>query len=262
MKKFLSIMFLFLTSSIMSLDRLDHKVDRLTKPYLPAMNFVTSLENDHEINDHDIFVFFSNYGLCQKKDIRKLKNTIQAIKRLAKNKKSLPETQAKIGILIEDLQAVVNFIANYAKVYRALATYYEISARYYYIDEQHPGVVNTLIEQSEKLGVSLMKNRGLYLFAKKIDLDLRRITALFMQQNISDDFAIKLNCTKKKLLELQIKIKNSVEFKKQRSKTRRLKFVGVMLIPLLVYVPIFATPGSIVIATSYYFIQYLCMIHP
>lgn len=230
MKKKLLPILLLLTSCIMSVDRLERRIDKLVKPYQRALDFIVALDPVHQVNDHDVFVFFNQNKLYKKQDLRKLKSTMRIIKRITCTKKSLPQNQAKIAVLLHDLGRVVDFIENYATTYAGLITYYEITAHYYYIDEQHEQVVDLLMEQSEKLGLPTMKKRGLYKFVKKIDLDLRRLTALFTQEIISDDLVVKMNQIKRKLGILKSKIIVSSDYKAQLSKTRWLKAFGVLVL--------------------------------
>jgi hypothetical protein len=235
MKKILLPILLVLTPCIMIADRLERRIDKLVKPYQGALDFITALDPVHQVNDHDVFVFFNQNQMHKKQDLRNLKSTVRIIKRIACTKKSLPQTQSKIAVLLHDLGRVIDFIENYATTYAGLITYYEITACYYYIDEQHADVVNLLMNQSDKLGLPSMQKRGLYKFVKKIDLDVRRLTALFTRNIISDDLVVKMNQTKTKLLTLKSKIIVSKDYKVQHSKTRWLKTFGVLIVPVFVF---------------------------
>jgi hypothetical protein len=230
MKKILLTCSLLSTFFIASIDRLEKRIDKIAKPYQAAIDFIVNLDPARPVNDHDVFMFFSKNGLYDKKDVRTLKSRCKIIKRLAQSKKTSPEVQAKIAVLLHDLGRVVQFVQDYAVTYAALITYYEITAHYYYIDEQHEQVVDLLMEQSEKLGLPSMQKRGLYKFVKKIDFDLRRLTALFTQDIISDDLVVKMNQIKRKLGILKSKIIVSKDYKVQHSKTRWLKAFGVLVL--------------------------------
>ena len=218
---------------MVGVDRLESRIEKIVYPYQEAMNFVLSLDPARAVNDHDVFMFFNKHGLYKKQDIRRLQRTVRIVKKLIQSKKSLPEVQAKITVLLYDLEKVTKFVAAYATTYATLITYYEIAAYYYYIDEQHAHVVDFLMEQSEKIGLPKMHKRGLYKFVKKIDLDLRRLTGLFTKEIISDDLVVKMNQTKSKLLTLKNKIVINAEYKQQLSKTRLLKAFGIIIAPAI-----------------------------
>lgn len=233
MKRFLFSLSLIFASFAFGIDRLESRIEKLVEPYQSAVDFVLNLDPARAVNDHDIFMFFNKNGLYKKQDLRKLQRTIRIGKRLIQSKKSLPEIQHNLAGILNDLEKVAKFVAQYAPIYEALITYYEITAYYYYIDEQHPQVVEFLMEQSEKIGLPKMHKRNLYKFVKKIDLDLRRLTALFTKPITSDDLVVKMNQTKAKLLTLKNKIIVSAQYKEQLSKTRWLKAFGVIIAPAI-----------------------------
>ncbi len=226
------------TFGMFSTDRLERKMNRMIEPYQGAIAFIDNVDPSRAVNDHDIFIFFNRNGLYKKKDIKKLHTTIRIMKSLLRAKKIAPDVKNKITVQLCNLIKITEFVKLYASTYAALITYYEISAYYYYIDEQHGSVIDLLMEQSEKLGLPTMKKRGLYAFVKKINLDLRRLQALFTQEIISDDLVIKMNQVKRKLLVLKNKIIISAEYKAQHTKTRWLKAVGVLL-PLILSTSLF-----------------------
>ncbi len=221
-----------LFSCLFGIDRQNSRIEKLAQPYQQAMQFVASLDSVSHVNDHDIFIFFNKYGFYKKQDITKLHRTVRILKNMMAVKKLSQEAQAKAAVFVYDLEKVASFVADYAPTYQGLITYYEIAAYYYYIDEQHAHVVDFLLEQSEKIGLPNMHKRGLYKFVKKIDLDLRRLTALFAQEIISDDLVVKMNQTKTKLLILKSKVVMSSQYKYQLSKTRWLKAFGIILLPI------------------------------
>ena len=239
MKRFLTILMIFAVSLAHATSYGEKRIARLIKPYEKAMDFITDLDPERQVNDHDVFVFFSKNDLYEKKDVKKFKSALRIVKRLTYTKKSLRENRQQLELLIDRLEIVQNFIVQYATTYYALITYYEIAANYYYIDEQHNAVVDVIIQQSDKLGLpDMQKNRGLYKFVKKIDLDLRRLVALFAQNIISDDLVVKMNQLKTKLIILKSKIVISFEYKSQLSKTRWLKAFGAIVVPFLIVLPI------------------------
>ena len=229
---------LFSTFVMFSTDRLERKMNRLIEPYQGAIAFIDDMDQSRAVNDHDVFIFFNRHGLYKKRDIKKLHTTIRIMKSLLRAKKIAPDVKNKITVQLCNLIKIIEFINVYASTYAALITYYEISAYYYYIDEQHGSVIDLLMEQSEKLGLPTMKKRGLYAFVKKINLDLRRLQSLFTQEIISDDLVVKMNQVKRKLLVLKNKIIISSEYKAQHSKTRWLKAVGVLL-PVILFGALF-----------------------
>ena len=95
MKKKLLPILLLLTSCIMSVDRLERRIDKLVKPYQRALDFIVALDPVHQVNDHDVFVFFNQNKLYKKQDLRKLKSTMRIIKRITCTKKSLHKIKQK-----------------------------------------------------------------------------------------------------------------------------------------------------------------------
>ncbi len=224
MKRFILLFSMVSASFLIGTSRLEKRITRLIKPYEKAIEFVINLDPARPINDHDTFMFFNKNGLYQKKDVRKFNSVVRTVKRLTYAKKFSSENRGQLELLIAHLEKVQNFIVQQATTYYALITYYEIAAFYYYIDEQHADVVNLIIQQSEKLGEpNMQQGRRLYKFVKKIDLDLRRLTALFAQNLVSDDLVVKMNGIKTKLLILKSKIVVSNLYKAQLSKTRWLE---------------------------------------
>lgn len=207
-----------------------HRIERLVEPYEKAMEFMINLDPARKISDHDVYVFFSRNDLYEKKDIHKFKRVLRTVKKMTYTKKSLREHRDKLESIIEGLDKIQDFIVDYAITHYALMVYYEIAGRYYYIDEQHVNIVNLIIHRSDKLGLPDMQGRGLYKFAKIIDLDLRRLTTLFVSNNLSDDAIIKVNQIKTKLLVLKSKITQSSVYKSQIRKTRWLKALGVIIL--------------------------------
>ncbi|MBP6869376.1 hypothetical protein KBC04_00615 [Candidatus Babeliales bacterium] len=228
MKRILLLFCCMFGSVFFAKDHAEKQIEKLVTPYEPAIEFILSLDPSRKVNDHDIFLFFNKYGLFQKKDIKKFKSSLSIVKRLTYKKKTLLKYRHHLENLIDNLEKVQNFITAHSTTYYALLTYYEISAFYYYIDEQHADVVGLMTSQSNKLGLPTMQGRGLYKFVKKIDLDLRRLTALFVQNNLSDDFIVKINNLKTKLVTLKNKIIITSVYKSQLRKTRLLKACGVI----------------------------------
>lgn len=261
MKKFLLVLALFSISFIDAINSAEKRIVRLLQPYDEAVDFIINLDPLRQVNDHDVFVFFNKHGLYQKKDVRRFNSTFRVVKKLIYTKKSLYKNREKLELLIDNLEKVKNFIVDHAATYYALITYYEIAASYYYIDEQHDAVVNLIVQQSDKLGLPRMQGRGLYKFVKKIDLDLRRLTALFAQNTVSDDLILKMNAIKTKLVILKAKIVENPIYKSQLSKTRWLKAFGLLLslIPICIAAGFFNAmlPGSL---ASSYLLALICAI--
>ncbi len=243
-------------------DRLDRKIEKIAKPYQPAIAFLANLDNAAAVQDHDIFVFFNNFGLHTKNDVRKLQSAMKILKRFAASSKASHDTQIKLNVLLHDLQGVAQFARQYAANYQSLVAYYEISAYYFYIDEQHPAIVSMLMQQHEQLGLPSMHKRGLYKFVKKIDLDLRRLTSLFTKNTTSDELVVKLNQLKRKLITLQSSIHASAEFKAQQSKTRWLKFFGVFVVPVVLFSPLIVAASLGAVAGPLYIFVPAVILYP
>ena len=226
MKRIITVFALMMTSLVVANHDL-HKIERLIQPYEGAIEFVMNLDPAHQINDHDVFIFFSKHDLFQKKDIQKFNSVVRTIKKLTYSKKSLLAHRGQLEVLIVRLEKVQDFITKYASMHYALINYYDIAARYFYIDEHHESVVDLIVRQSEKLGLpSMEKGRGLYKFAKKIDKDIHQLAVLFLQTNPSDDLVVKMNQLKTKLVVLKSKIVENSMYRSQLSKTRWLKAIG------------------------------------
>lgn len=224
----------FIASSLFSTDRDFYRIERLVEPYREAMVFLDDLGVDHQVNDHDIFVFFNKSDLCEKKTIKVFKSVLRRVKSLTYNRKSLQSHREDLEVLIGKLERVQKFVTDYISTYYAIKAYYEISAAYYYIDEQHSAVVDLLMQQSDKLGLGSMEGRGLYKFVKKLDFDIQRLAILFVKNALSDDLVIKINLLKTKLVVLRNKIAMSTVYKSQLSKTRWLKAFAFLGIPLII----------------------------
>lgn len=261
MKRLLLTAAMFLGSVIFSTDRLDRKIEKMAKPYQSAITFLANLDRAAVVQDHDIFVFFNNFGLHTKNDVRKLQSTMKILQRFAVSSKTSHDTQIKLNVLLHDLRGIAQFARQHAANYQSLVAYYEISAYYFYIDEQHPAIVSMLMQQHEQLGLSSMHKRGLYKFAKKIDLDLRRLTSLFTKHTTSDELVVKLNQLKRKLMTLQSSIHASAEFKAQQSKTRWLKFFGVML-PVVLFAPLILAASMGAASTLWYIFIPTVLLYP
>jgi len=235
MKKSLFVLALVSSSFMFGSSKVEHKIQKLAQPYENAVNFIVTLDSARTVNDHDIFQFFNQCGLYSRKDVRVFKRSLSKIKKLTYKNKALQGKRDQFVVLINNLQKINNFIVEHSSTYYALCTHYEISAFYHYIDAESASVVNSIIQSPSKIGLSSMQGRGLYKLVKKIDLDIRRLTALFVQNIVSDDAIIKINQTKKKLVTLKSKIMVSKTYKSQLTKTRLLKAIGVF-IPLCLLV--------------------------
>lgn len=249
MKRFLLIFTLISASLSFAVTRTEKRIARLVKPYEKVIEFVSDLDSIQQVNDHDVFVFFYKYGLYHKKDVTKFKRVVRVVKKMASTRKHLYDNDLELDILIDNLEKIQKFIVDYAATYYALITYHEIAAYYYYIDEQHQAVVGLITEQSEKLGLPSMQGRGLYKFVKKIDLDQRRLAALFAQNIISDELMIKVNQIKTKLIVLKRKIAMNPLYKSQLSKTRWFKACAVLILPFFVMLPL-ASYGTVFLGSS------------
>jgi hypothetical protein len=244
MKRILTIFALVMTSLIVA-NRDQYCIERLVEPYEQAIEFITNLDPARQVNDHDVFVFFNKNDLYEKKDVRKFNRVLRMVKKLTYTKKSLRKNREQLEQLIDNLENIQNFIVDHASTHYALITYYEIAARYYYIDELHTAIADLIIQQSDKLGLPNMQGRGLYKFVKKIDLDIARLTILFVQSDLSDDLIVKVNKLKTKLVALKHKIISSDMYKAQLSKTRWLKAFALLGIPVSII-----AIGGIIAATA------------
>lgn len=235
MKRFLLVFACMFTLGIHAVRSIEKRIHKLVAPYEKAITFITSLEPAHTINDHDIFIFFSKYGLYEQKSVRNLKSTIHAMKKIITSKKVLDTEIQDVKLLLHNLEKVYGFVSQHAKMYYALVTYYEIAGQYHYIDEGNDQIVDLMLHQPEKLGLPrLHQGRGLYKFCKKIDLNLRRLATLFVEYNLSDNAIVQINSLKKKLVSLQKKIVQHKVYIAQLTKTRWLKAFGILM-PILFY---------------------------
>ena len=228
MKKLLFFVFTIMMSAVSIASSHIKRIEKLAQPYEQAIEFIVKLDTVRQIQEHDIFLFFNTNDLHERKNIRKLNRAVSHVKKLVYSKKSSLENMQEVEHLVNNLEKVQKFVVEYASTYYALVVCHEITAFYYYIDEQNQFVASIIANQSEKLGLPSMKGRGLYKFVKKIDLDLRRLTALFAQNIMTDNLALKANQIKTKLVVLRSKIVESSEYKTQVLKTRFLKALGVM----------------------------------
>lgn len=229
---------MFITSSLFGTDRLYKRIEKLIFPYEKVIDFFDCLDSSGNIHDQDVYSFFTTSNLYQKKEIRKFHRILRIIKHVTYSKKSLYKHRKELELLINKLEKIQKFVVDYATTYYALITYYEIVSSYYYIDEDDEAVVNVIMQGFDKLGLQSMRGRGLYKFVKKIELDLRRLQALFFQNMISDELIVKINKIKTKLVIFKGKIIESSEYKKQLMKTRLLKAIGVSILFFAIIVPI------------------------
>jgi len=229
MKKILLFLTFISASLLVATDRTEKRIAKLVKPYKSSIDFVSSLDSINQANDHDIFIFFNNNDLYKKKDIRKFHRTLIAVRKIRDLKKPARYNRSELNSLVDNLEKVEKFVQQHATSYYALVTYSKIMTLYESVDSKSDSVMNLIMSQSKSLGLPSMQGRGLYKFVNKIDLDLRRLTALFVQNTLSDDLIVKINALKIKLVSLKSKITMSSVYKSQLNKTRWLKAVGVMM---------------------------------
>ena len=255
MKKLLFFFTFISASSLVATGRIEKRIAKLVRPYKNAIDFVLSLDSIGHANDHDIFIFFNNNQLHKKKDIKKLSRTLNSVKKMQDLKKLSRYNSSELKSLICNLEKVEVFVKQHASSYYALKVYNEVMEFYKPVDSKIDSVVNLIMSQSKSLGFSSMQGRGLYKFVKKIDLDLRRIAALFVQNTLSDDLVVKINALKTKLVLLKSKITMSSIYKSQLNKTRWLKAIGIMMyLTLISLVVIFfngVLPGTSSLSISW-----------
>jgi len=238
MKRFLLVFALILPVFVDASYKAEKKIDKLARPYEKAVESLATLQTRAQLDDYTIYQYFTESGLLTKKDQRKFDRSLKMIKTLVKINTFSLSQKNKISFLIDNLDRVYNFIIEHASTHYA---YYDIAGYYHYVDEQQSDLAEVLMEKSTQLMLPSMHGRGLYKFVKKIDLDLRRLNALFINNNLSDAEILKINQLKNKLLTLKSNLTDSFEYERQLRKTRWLKAVGVFvwIIPFILFIPSF-----------------------
>jgi|GEM_PF-1034360 len=229
MIKSFCILTLFSSVAICSLRQSEKKIEKLSRDYENTFELAMNLESQSSIDDYAIFKFFHEAGLSTVKARNKINKSLQSMKVLYENGNFSFNQRNKLSFLLDNLYKVQNLIVQYATNDYA---YYDIAAYYHYVDENQPDVVVVLMEISTQLMLPSMHGRGLYHFIKKINLDLRRLNALFVSNALSHDMTLKVNQLKNKLLLLREHIIESLEYQEQAKQTRWLKAVG-LLIPVV-----------------------------
>ncbi|MDP3788611.1 MAG: hypothetical protein Q8Q60_04850 [Candidatus Chromulinivorax sp.] len=244
MKRILTIFACLMTFLVGAKSHDLYRIEKMVQPYEDAMAFITNVDSTKQVQDHDVYVFFNNNDLYEKKDVNKFNRVLRSVKKLTYAKKSLRDHRDRLELLIDSLEKVQKFIADHASTHYALIKYYEIAASYYYIDEQHSAVTDIIIQQSAKLGLQdMQRGRGLYKFVKKINRDIHSLAVLFYQNNLSDELMIKMNQLKTKLVTLKSKMVTHQLYASQLSTTRWLKAFGSIVVYSLMIIPIALIPS-------------------
>ena len=247
MKRFLLVSAFLLPVFVAASYKAEKRIDKLARPYETAVESLAALQTISQLDDYTIYKYFTESGLSTKKDQRKFDRSLKMIKALARINTFSFSQKNKISFLIDNLDRVHNFIIEHASTHYA---YYDIAGYYHYVDEQQSDLAEILMETSTQLMLPSMHGRGLYKFVKKIDLDLRRLNALFINNNLSDAEILKINQLKNKLLTLKNDLTDSFEYQRQLSKTRWLKAAGVLSI--IIIIPVVSALVGLVIALNIY----------
>jgi len=257
MKKLLLVFAILLPVFACASYKVESKIDKLARPYEKAVESLASLDTKAQLDDYTIYQYFTESGLSTHKDRKKFHRSLEKIKVLAKNNNFSAEQANKIDFLIDNLNKVQNFVVEYATTDYA---YYDIAAYYHYVSEQEANLIDILIETSTQLMLPSMHGRGLYKFVKKIDLDLRRLNALFVNKRLSDSIIFKMKQLKNKLLIIKDAVEGSYEYQQQVTKTRWLK-ASVLLIPIVMFIAVFITaiisPANGIVAVAAYVVYFI-----
>lgn len=210
------------------------QIEKLTSTYNQPIHACLQYEKINKINDHDIFAFFTHYGMTTRKEKHELEAIIRRAKKLLSKKIShnpcvSPENKVAAIEKVQQLIKLLDFIQIYQPMYAALQLYHELSTLYFHVDENDPMISSAIINNPKLVGLKNVHNRGLYKLIKKIDLDLRRISAVYNQNIVIDTIIMKLNQIKTKILTMRNAITSTELYKKQIQQTRILKALGVIL---------------------------------
>jgi len=212
----------------------ERKIAKLARPYEQAVEFIMNMDQKLPIDDFTIFQFFAQSSLSTRKNQRIFRQRLKTIKFLANHQIASEDLDNEINFLIENLDKVQSFITEHADVHYA---YYDILGYYHYVNELEYDIVAVLMETSTQLGLPSMHDRGLYKFVKKIDLDLRRLNFLFINNILPDQMVLKIKELQNKLFILKNNIIHSFDYKEQLTKTRWFKALGIIIviIPFMVF---------------------------
>lgn len=257
MKKLLVVSIFLLPVVACASYKVESKIDKLGQPYEIAVESLATLQTRAQLDDYTIYKYFTDSGLSSKKDRKKFDRSLEKIKELAKNNNLSVDQKNKINFLIDNLDKVQNFVVEYATTDYA---YYDIAAYYHYVNEQEANLIDILMETSTQLTLPSMHGRGLYKFVKKIDLDLRRLNALFVNNRLSDSIVFKIKQLKNKLLIIKDVVEGSYEYQQQVTKTRWLK-ASVLLIPIVMFIAVFITaiisPADGIVAVAVFVVYFI-----
>jgi len=205
------------------------RVDKLVSPYQSSIDFVLSVDRADEAVYSEGSLIFESNGLSKIKNVKKLKSVLSKVKRIASKKKPAFGSNGDLELVVSNLEKVVSFV----ETRYSLMVYNEIFTLYNNIDEQDAFIVNSMIRDQDKLGLSLTKSRGLYKFLEKTNLDLRRLGALFEQQIYLNELVVSISQLKSKLTTLKSKIVMSSVYRSQWVKDKFL-WVFKVVAPLII----------------------------
>ena len=237
MKRFLLVLALVFSVLVEASSKFEQKIERLARPYDKAAEFLADVNPSLKCSETVAVKFFDQFGLYKKNDKKKFERSLKSLKKLATKKNLQRDERYFIENKIAQLDKIQKFIVDYAATYYPRMVYNEIAGQYNYIDEQSDIVVDLIIDKPWLLNIATAKDRGLYHFVKKIDLDQRRLTFLLTQTRVKDDLAVEIHQLIAKLTILKDIIVESPEYKKQLSKTRWLKACGIVFVPMLFFIP-------------------------
>lgn len=238
MNIFLLILIIISSVFINAKESFELKIKKITFDYARAAELIENQTLTTDIENNNVFIsnFFNETGLYSKRAIKKFTQSLNSIKKLA-TKKNIPQEQIIfVNTSILRLEKIQQFIAKHANTYYAEKIYNEIEEIYHCIDEQDENI----LDQPKLLDISTQKNRSLYHFVKKINLDIRRLHALLALENIADKTIIKLNNLLTKTSILQERFVETSIYKQQLRRTRWLKACGIVFVPMIFIFPIVA----------------------
>ena len=207
------------------------------QPYQRAVKFLDNLDPALTINETVAAQFFNKFDLYKRRDKQKFERALRSVKKMAHKNNLQHNERDFIAHSIRDLEKVENFIVEYATTYYARMVYNDIASHYSYADDDSDIIVDMIVDKPWLLNIPSAKDRGLYHFVKKIDLDVRRLSVLFSHRDLPKDIEISIDQLITKLTVLKDKIVVTSEYKKQLSKTRWLKACGIVFVPMLFLVP-------------------------
>ena len=241
MNFFLLILIIISSVLVNANNHFEQKIAKISSPYEQAMKLlenkipVANVENNAKF----IFDFFNLTNLYTKRNIKKFKQSLAAIKKLSTRKNISSEQTIFANVLILKLENIQQFIIEHAGEHYAHKIYNQIESIYHDIETENVNILDELSFLNPK------NNRALYHFVKKIHLDIRRLTALLSLENVTDTTIIKIDNLLKKISILKEKIMETPIYKQQLRKTRWLKACGIVFVPMALFVPLVVLVGCL-----------------